>query len=182
MAESVVARETLKFHLLVIAKAGNDVSVNVRRLNTEDTERLMLRKYNEWAAQLPSFSNWSIPAGLNIHKIANKVVDGKSLWRKFIDLKSFMNNCCIPLWISINQDSDDSIEEKYLKLREKLWYVKEEEKCRRRTGKTIQQFHPNWYPKEWYVFLACGPPAGSQRLGVFRPKYTFIEHTCSHLS
>ena len=82
-----------------------------------------------------------------------------------------MNNCCIPLWISINQENDDPVEEKYLKLREKLWYVKEEEKCRRRTGKTIQQFHPNWYPKEWYVFIACGPPAGAQRLGVFRPKY-----------
>lgn len=184
---------TLRIHYLLIAWAGHlsNLTVKEKHLNLIEVQDMILSTYKNAVQTFfdhnnPLFPHIDRPYGLvpeSLLHMKGDVISGVSLWRKFGELKSYVLNTINPIWIRCTtlRNGEESVGERengvfltgrlmdevYLNIRQHLWVVKEELAVKKRPKREIQPFNHDWYPKEWFVFVYCGFPAGVDALSTF---------------
>jgi hypothetical protein len=110
------------------------------------------------------------------------LVTGECLWRKFQDTQTYLLNHANPLW---DDSPNVSREENLLRVKQHLWELKEDgnfmDAHARQRQYVKKAFNPSWMPKEWLVFLVCGPPAGNKKKPSFSEKRAYIRPSMGSL-
>eukprot|EP01037_Dinobryon_pediforme_P039636 gene39636-48357_t len=177
----------LRIHYLLVAYAGNLANQHVKdkHLTLAEVQELILSTYRKavnsfFEPESPLYPQVERPPGMHPETLLNMKGDtltGVSLWRKYGEMKTYVLKYINPFWVRYSvaeeesrkssTDSTRSVDDVYLKIRQYLWKLKEEHSIRKRPRRGLQPFNHDWYPKEWYVFIHCGFPAGNQALAAF---------------
>lgn len=157
--------EKTRLTIFLIGLAGNEVSTTMSRSKTEDLEKAVMEKFRDWLLcyeeDFPHMSNRS--SNLTDEVILNGLT-GRSIWRKFGELKGEINNHYNSNYIppSSGKARDDSLET----LRKILWDRNEFELAPKRKDKTPKSYahdlNKDWKPPEWDAFLHLGLAAGAE--------------------
>jgi hypothetical protein len=196
--KKISSSEMIFHHYLMIALAGDEIKTKADE-KMKDSERhvaIMYLSYERFSNlyasnNLPEVQNVLSPIeGMTVNHLMEACKShsrtkektgmekiGEGLWRKFSECVCYNINHVNKHWVDTppsGKTRADILEN----IKQYLWNEKEEENLisKVKEGKSYvkKSYNSSWKPKECFVFLACGLPAGTNK------KFSFIEKSASN--